>query len=673
MTRGIFKGNFKKLALFVACATLPIYGNASDSKLDYFERKKVASKILDSQCFYTSRQNDFNVKSSLIPINEPQKLYDERCTDIFDLLKIKSIILDSDDSCQAAARAILEPFSIYGFSESFYYSEETNECISILQDLPMYNGNNFTDFKASLLKSSSEYNVNHRNLEPKPAAAQSQVYFDCRTLLDCFNCTSTLGYCQWSKDLNRCNFLNKLNTSVESTWPYLFDNCTDQESICKTNVLSESQLISSNQTYGIIAGQKYYFTIGQVMDQVGTPSTIGIPQAYMCNWTLSIDPAYKYSMSISRYRSIQNEWLMMRLLSDRSEVILTETFLGAGLGQTISFRVLYPKLIQIYARNLWQTPNSTFLISIEADAPSESSVTVFGVVSLILFVLMMTFVCICVGAVIRLCIRKRQLSQQVVQNQVRNLSQHFRANSVRPMDAAQVQQENEQRINQLIELIKEKSYDKRIDEFMQLECVICFEEFQKGVPVRQIPICHHIFHSKCIDSWFRAKNSSDFVHKCPLCNTEVTLAAVKEALKKNNTDKKSKQPGDAAFQMGLNKQARPSNMDAANHRIGLIDYDTSANNNNNHSTMMMLRGNGNEGPGENPEHMVRSISNSFSPAQRELSLITDSNHNASSQQSPPQQVRGSRRSTVVSQQPRRSEQPIANGNMPRLDDIEEIL
>lgn len=107
---------------------------------------------------------------------------------------------------------------------------------------------------------------------------------------------------------------------------------------------------------------------------------------------------------------------MMRLLSDRSEVILTETFLGAGLGQTISFRVLYPKLIQIYARNLWQTPNSTFLISIEADAPTDSSVTVFGVVSLILFVLMMTFVCICVGAVIRLCIRKRQLSQQVVQN-----------------------------------------------------------------------------------------------------------------------------------------------------------------------------------------------------------------------------------------------------------------
>lgn len=175
-------------------------------------------------------------------------------------------------------------------------------------------------------------------------------------------------------------------------------------------------------------------------------------------------------------------------------------------------------------------------------------------------------------------------------------------------------------------MIREKSYDKRIDEFMQLECVICFEEFQKGVPIRQIPICHHIFHSKCIDSWFRAKNSSDFAHKCPLCNTEVTLATVKEALKKSNNEKK---PG-VAFQTGLTKHARPSNLDAANHRIGLIDYDTSANNNNNHSTMMMLRGNGNEGPGDNPEHMVRSISNSFSPAQRELSLITDSNHNASS-------------------------------------------
>jgi hypothetical protein len=57
----------------------------------------------------------------------------------------------------------------------------------------------------------------------------------------------------------------------------------------------------------------------------------------------------------------------MRLMSERSELLLTETFFGAGLGQTISFRVLYPKQIQIYARNIWQASNSTFLITLEAD------------------------------------------------------------------------------------------------------------------------------------------------------------------------------------------------------------------------------------------------------------------------------------------------------------------
>lgn len=36
---------------------------------------------------------------------------------------------------------------------------------------------------------------------------------------------------------------------------------------------------------------------------------------------------------------------------------------------------------------------------------------------------------------------------------------------------------HEQRMTSLIALIKEKKYDKRMDEFKQNECVICFEEF----------------------------------------------------------------------------------------------------------------------------------------------------------------------------------------------------
>jgi hypothetical protein len=59
----------------------------------------------------------------------------------------------------------------------------------------------------------------------------------------------------------------------------------------------------------------------------------------------------------------------------------------------------------------------------------------------------------------------------------------------------------------MIELIKEKPYDKKMDDFMQMECVVCFETFENGTNVRKLPTCHHLFHTKCIDGWFRAKIS----------------------------------------------------------------------------------------------------------------------------------------------------------------------
>jgi hypothetical protein len=77
-----------------------------------------------------------------------------------------------------------------------------------------------------------------------------------------------------------------------------------------------------------------------------------------------------------------------------------------------------------------------------------------------------------------------------------------------------------------------------MDEFKQYECVICFEEYQKGVPIKKIPICNHLFHSKCIDNWFKSK-IEDEVHKCPLCNADVSIEKVKEAIKKKKEDRRT--------------------------------------------------------------------------------------------------------------------------------------
>jgi hypothetical protein len=65
--------------------------------------------------------------------------------------------------------------------------------------------------------------------------------------------------------------------------------------------------------------------------------------------------------------------------------------------------------------------------------------------------------------------------------------------------------------------------------------VICFEQFAKNEDVRKIPICRHIFHTPCIDGWIKSR-SAENAHKCPLCNTEITIEKLKKAIE----DKKAK-------------------------------------------------------------------------------------------------------------------------------------
>ncbi|GER27801.1 RING/U-box superfamily protein [Striga asiatica] len=49
------------------------------------------------------------------------------------------------------------------------------------------------------------------------------------------------------------------------------------------------------------------------------------------------------------------------------------------------------------------------------------------------------------------------------------------------------------------------------------DCAICLDSFQVGDLCRNIPVCKHLFHSKCLDRWIR-KNPT-----CPVCRTRVDL------------------------------------------------------------------------------------------------------------------------------------------------------
>jgi hypothetical protein len=61
-------------------------------------------------------------------------------------------------------------------------------------------------------------------------------------------------------------------------------------------------------------------------------------------------------------------------------------------------------------------------------------------------------------------------------------------------------------------------------------CSICQNNFIKGEYFRELPICEHIYHKKCIDKWF----SKDLENmRCPICRTSHTKDNLHEHLNLN--------------------------------------------------------------------------------------------------------------------------------------------
>ncbi|KAG5382429.1 hypothetical protein IGI04_033899 [Brassica rapa subsp. trilocularis] len=49
------------------------------------------------------------------------------------------------------------------------------------------------------------------------------------------------------------------------------------------------------------------------------------------------------------------------------------------------------------------------------------------------------------------------------------------------------------------------------------ECVVCLDGFRKGRWCRRLPGCGHVFHRKCVDTWFLRADT------CPTCRASVRL------------------------------------------------------------------------------------------------------------------------------------------------------
>ncbi|KAI3425487.1 RING-type domain-containing protein [Psidium guajava] len=57
------------------------------------------------------------------------------------------------------------------------------------------------------------------------------------------------------------------------------------------------------------------------------------------------------------------------------------------------------------------------------------------------------------------------------------------------------------------------SRDGDVDWF--IECAVCLSDFEEGETGRRLPMCEHVFHADCIDTWFESHSS------CPLCRAPV--------------------------------------------------------------------------------------------------------------------------------------------------------
>jgi Ring finger domain len=51
---------------------------------------------------------------------------------------------------------------------------------------------------------------------------------------------------------------------------------------------------------------------------------------------------------------------------------------------------------------------------------------------------------------------------------------------------------------------------------MDIDCVVCLGQLQEGEKVVKLPLCHHLFHEKCINLWI-CRNST-----CPLCRLQLS-------------------------------------------------------------------------------------------------------------------------------------------------------
>lgn len=118
-----------------------------------------------------------------------------------------------------------------------------------------------------------------------------------------------------------------------------------------------------------------------------------------------------------------------------------------------------------------------------------------------------------------------------------------------------------------IDLLRQFSFhDAKGGKYDMAECSVCMEGFREGEKIRELPICGHVFHQKCVDEWLSLRPS------CPICRMNTAVALETEKRKREaeifgKVEGKGEAPGPAEEA----REAAPEEEDVPVIRVTLND------------------------------------------------------------------------------------------------------
>ncbi|XP_038682627.1 E3 ubiquitin-protein ligase ATL4-like [Tripterygium wilfordii] len=111
------------------------------------------------------------------------------------------------------------------------------------------------------------------------------------------------------------------------------------------------------------------------------------------------------------------------------------------------------------------------------------------------------------------------------------------------------------------------------------DCAVCLSKFEQHDQLRLLPLCCHVFHAQCIDTWLRS-NETIVNQTCPLCRSPIQVSEedVMKKLQASTATNGGDGGGGASFRLEIGSISRRrgqtvDSIDSArSYSIGSFDY-----------------------------------------------------------------------------------------------------